>query len=113
LNEVQEEVYLKAYFGDSLDEYKKARFFLMQQVCNMFYAMILMNLAATLQPPNSVLEESMDTPRYREFREQVGSGKVSPTSYEGHLLFGKVFLNEALYNMKLPRFAASIDKITF
>jgi thiamine kinase-like enzyme len=112
LNEAQEEVYLKAYFGDSLDEYKKARFFLMRQVCYMFYAMMLLNLAATLRPPNSILEEGMNTPRYREFREQIGSSRVSSTSYEGHLLFGKVFLNEALHNMKMPEFAEAIDKIT-
>jgi thiamine kinase-like enzyme len=112
LNEAQEEVYLKAYFGDSLDEYQKARFFLMRQVCYMFYAMMLLKLAATLRTPHSILEESMDTPRYREFREQIGSGKISSTSFEGHLLFGKVLLNEALYNMKMPRFAESMDKIT-
>lgn len=112
LDEAQEEIYLQAYFGDSLDEYKKARFFLMRQICYMFYAMMLMNLAVTLRPPYSILDESMDTPRYREFREQISSGKISSTSYEGHLLFGKVLLNEALYNMKMPKSAKSIDKIT-
>jgi thiamine kinase-like enzyme len=112
LNEAQEEFYLRAYFGDSLDEYKKARFFLMRQACYMFYAMILLKLAATLQPPHSIVEEDMDTPRYQEFREYLGSGKISSTSYAGHLLFGKVLLNEALHNMKTPRFAKSIDIIT-
>jgi thiamine kinase-like enzyme len=111
LDEAQEEVYLKAYFGNSLDAYKKARFFLMRQVCYMFYAMMLLNLAASLRPPHSIIDEGMDTPRYREFREQIGSGKVSSTSYEGHLLFGKVLLNEALYSMKAPAFAESIDKV--
>lgn len=45
----------------------------------------------------------------RDFHQQVSTGNVSLTTHEGQLLYGKVRLNEALYNMKTPRFADSID----
>ena len=110
-NEMQEEIYLKAYFGNSLDEYKRARLFLMQQVCHMFYALGFLQYAAASRPPDSTCSDSMDTPRLRDFHQQVRTGNVSLTTHEGQLLYGKVRLNEALYNMKTPRFAESIDLI--
>ena len=108
-NEMQEEIYLKAYFGDSLDEYKRARLFLMQQVCHMFYALGFLQYAAASRPPDSTCSDSMDTPRLRDFHQQVSTGNVSLMTHEGQLLYGKIRLNEALYNMKTPRFAESID----
>lgn len=110
-NEREEEIYLKAYFGDSLDEYKHARLFLMQQVCHMFYALGFLQYAAASRPPDSTCSDSMDTPRLRDVHEQVRTGKISLTTHEEQLLYGKVRLNEALYNMKTPRFAESIDLI--
>ena len=110
-NEMEEEIYLKAYFGDSLDEYKHARLFLMQQVCHMFYALGFLQYAAASRPPDSTCSDSMDTPGLRDVHEQVRTGKISLTTHEGQLLYGKVRLNEALYNMKTPRFASSINKL--
>jgi thiamine kinase-like enzyme len=110
-DQAQEEIFLKACFGDSLDEYKRARFFLMQQVCHMFYAMIMLKFAAALKPADWAHDENMDVPRLIDFRTQLGEGKVSLASHEGQLLFGKVLLNEMLHNMKTPRFAEAIDRM--
>ncbi|GAA6618398.1 hypothetical protein NUACC26_042090 [Scytonema sp. NUACC26] len=77
----------------------------------MFYAMVFLKIVAASKPANSFHDQNMDTPRLRDFYVQVGAGKVSLTSYEGQLLFGKVLLNEILHNMKTPRFAASIAKM--
>ncbi|MBP5975245.1 hypothetical protein HW132_21540 [Brasilonema sp. CT11] len=78
----------------------------------MFQAMLFMKLAAASQPPDWVHDDRMDTARLRDFHMQMRTGKVSLASYEGKLLYGKVLLNEALYNMKTPRFAESINKMT-
>lgn len=78
----------------------------------MFYAMVFMKFALLLQPPNSVCEDSMDTPRLREFYTIIGAGEISLMSYEGQLMFGKVLLNEILYNMKTLRFAESLEKMS-
>lgn len=110
-NEAQETFYLKAYFGETLDEYKRARFFLMQQVCHMYYAMIMLNFAATTKPANVAVDANMATLRLRDFHGLIGAGKVSLEGYEGKLAYGKVLLNEALYFMKTPQFAASIAQM--
>jgi len=94
--EAQEETYLKAYFGDTLDDYKRARFFLMRQVCLMFYAMSFMRFATVLQAQNKVIDDRMKTFRYRDFTAQIASGAVSLASAEGQFLYAKVLLNEAL-----------------
>lgn len=109
--EAQEDTYLKAYLGDSLDDYKRARFFLMRQVCLIFYAMSFMRFATVLQSQNTEIDDRMETIRYQEFAAQIASGAASLASPEGQFLYAKVLLNEALYNMKTPRFADSIDKM--
>jgi thiamine kinase-like enzyme len=111
-DEMQETFYLKAYFGGALDAYKRARFFLMQQVCHMYYAMIMLNFAATTKPLNVVVDDNMDTPRLQDFHALIGAGKVSLATYEGKLEYGKVLLNQALYHMKTPQFVAAINKMT-
>lgn len=108
-NEAEEEQFLNAYFGSELDEYKRARFFLMQQVTHLFYAMIMLKSAHTAHPDKGTQHDSnMATPRLHDFYLQIGSGKVSLASYEGQLLYAKVLLNEALCNMKTTRFTTSI-----
>jgi thiamine kinase-like enzyme len=109
--EAQEETYLKAYFGDGLDDYKRARFFLMRQVCLMFYAMSFMRFATVLQAQNRVIDARMETVRYRDFTAQIALGAVSLASAEGQFLYAKVLLNEALHNMKTSRFADSINQM--
>jgi thiamine kinase-like enzyme len=107
-DEALEEVFLRAYFGDALDDGKRARFFLMEQVCHVFYGTIFLNLARMLKPEGFVHDPGMDVPRRSDFVAKFLTGEVSLASYEGRLLFGKVALNEALHNMKTPRFAESI-----
>lgn len=104
----QEELYLKAYFGEPASEYQQARFFLMQQVTSIFYAMMLMQLAATSLPTGAVHTTGMDTPSMSDFHAQIGAGEVSLASYDGQVMYGKVMLNEALRGMRTPRFAESI-----
>jgi thiamine kinase-like enzyme len=110
-NETQEEVYLTAYFDDSPSEYQRARLFLMQQVSHMFYAMLMMKFAAAQKPAGWNHDDSMDTPSLADFRKQIGAGEIALASYEGKLLFAKVALNEALRNMKSPRFAEAINRM--
>ncbi len=107
-DEAQEEFYLRAYFGDALDDIKRARFFLMQQVCHMYYAMIMLKFAAAARPADFVHDPKMETPRLHEFHAQVGAGTIPLATYEAQLLYGKTLLNEMLHGMKTPKFAESI-----
>lgn len=109
----EEEILLQAYFGDALDEYKRARFFLMRQVNHMFYAMLLM-LSAGARKPDGKWHGDMDTPRLRDFHQRfaaVGTEGDPVASAEGLMLYGKVRLNEALHNMKTPRFEEAIRRM--
>ena len=49
-DEAKEEAYLKTYFGEPADEYRRARFFLMRQAVSMFYAALLFLEAARGRP---------------------------------------------------------------
>jgi len=103
-----EEHFLLAYFGDTLDDYKRARYFLMQQVCHMFYAMAFMSMVAAQLPAGSRVDPAMNTPRLGEFHGLVGRGTLSLGDRETQLTYAKVALNEALHNMKTSRFSQSI-----
>ena len=49
-NDAEERVYLQEYFGQPPDQYQLARFFLMQQVAHMFYAMAFLLLGSSGKP---------------------------------------------------------------
>lgn len=108
-NEADESVLLRAYFGDDVDETKRARLFLMRQTCRFFYAMIMLNSIASHLPAGTMHDARMQTPSYDQFRQMIANGTTSLASYDGKLLYAKVILNEALASMKSPRFAQSIE----
>jgi thiamine kinase-like enzyme len=103
-----EAIYLQTYFGAALDEYKKARFFLMQQICRMYYAMIMLRLAAAQKPVDHLHDANMDQPGMAEFGAMLMSGQVLLDTYEGKLRYGKILLNIMLSAMKTDRFKAAI-----
>jgi aminoglycoside phosphotransferase (APT) family kinase protein len=103
-----EAIYLQTYFGAALDDYKKARFFLMQQICRMYYAMIMLKLAAAQKPADHLHDANMDQPGMPEFGAMLMSGKVLLDTYEGKLQYGKILLNTMLSAMKIERFKAAI-----
>lgn len=110
----EEEIYLRSYFGDSLNEYHRARFFLMRQVGHMFYAMLLALSAASRSPSCITWDTTMDTPRLQDFHQRFAPSAAAQdplTSLEGVFLYAKVRLNETLHFMKTPRFAEAIRRI--
>ena len=107
-DEQDEAIYLQTYFGEALGEYKKARFFLMQQICRMYYAMIMLKLAAAQKPADHLHDANMDQPAMAEFGAMLMSGKILLDTYEGKLQYGKILLNTMLSAMKTERFEAAI-----
>jgi thiamine kinase-like enzyme len=97
-NEEQENILLDTYFGDTLDDEKRARFFLMQQVTYMYYAMIMLRLAATSQPAGTIHNADMNTPELQDIRAMIRSKELQLGTYEGKLLYGKTLLNTILKN---------------
>jgi len=107
----QETLFLNTYFGDSLSDYISARFFIMRQICNLVYAMMMFKLADTSNPLGLGHDPDMLKANLREVGEQLRSGKLQLSTYEGQLIFGKAILNEALRNMRSPRFASAIEQL--
>ena len=106
--EQDEAIYLQTYFGEELNEYKKARFFLMQQICRMYYAMIMLRYAASQKPTDYTHDVNMHQPGMAEFGAMLMSGKILLDTYEGKLQYGKILLNTMLLAMKTERFKAAI-----
>jgi len=107
-DEQQEQLFLESYFGDGLNDYHRARFFIMRQICRMVYAMLMFRLAYHSKPAGTVHDQEIESVRIKAVKELLGHGKLSIAGYEGQFLFGKALLNEALYSMRTARFHQSI-----
>ncbi len=111
-NDEHEELFLQTYFGENLNDYNRARFFLMRQVCRLVYAMLMFKLADASNPMGMGHDPNMEDITLNDVKQQVGAGKISLAGYEGQLLFGKALFNEALVSMQSPRFNLSIQQIS-
>nr|WP_255484702.1 phosphotransferase [Mucilaginibacter sp. X5P1] len=109
-NDEHENIFLETYFGNSLTNYHRARFFLMRQICRLVYAMLMFKRAHTSNRSGIGDDPVMGNISLKDVKEKLGAGKLSLASYEGQLLFGKALINEALNSMQSPRFASSIGQ---
>ena len=108
-SESQEKLFLEAYFGDELNSYKSARFFVMRQICRLIYAALMFKFAHTSDPTCNLDDPDLQTVNMQKIGEQIGSGKLSISSSKGQLFYGKAMINEALIDMRSSRFVFSID----
>jgi hypothetical protein len=106
----QEKSFLQIYF-DNVDEYKTARFYIMRQVCRIIYAMLMFQLAAQGKPADYAHNQEMEGISLRDFGALMAAGKISLATYEGQLMFGKALLNEAVAQMRVPRFITSLSQL--
>ncbi|WP_437730499.1 phosphotransferase [Sorangium sp. So ce1335] len=107
-NEADEEVYLRAYFGEPAGEYRRARFYLMRQAVHVFYATYFMLLATASSRP---FDPEMTAPDFKAFHLRLASGETSLATDEGKLKYAKVHLSQALRGMQAPRFDESIARV--
>ncbi|SHL99248.1 phosphotransferase [Chitinophaga sp. CF418] len=107
-SEEQEKAFLDTYFDGATDDYKLARFYIMRQVGRIIYSMLMFQLAAKGKPEDHVHNPEMEGITVREFGAQMGAGKISLATYEGQLMYGKALLNEAVHQMRTPRFATAL-----
>ncbi len=106
----REDRFLRAYFGAALDDYRRARYFLMVQITHFYYGLILLNMVAGAgaRAGGFVADPGMETPSMGAFHQQIGTGTISLQTLDNQLLYGKIMLNEALQNMKTARFGESL-----
>lgn len=103
-NEAEERVYLQEYFGQPADRYQLARFFLMQQITHMFYAMGYLLLGPSGQPINL----SDNAPDFRDFQRRIWAGEVNLAHNPMKILYGRVHLEQLLKNVRQARFSEAL-----
>jgi len=96
--------FLRRYFGETLDEYKRARFFLMSQVVHMFCFTLCSIFAAAGKPINI----NMSTLTFHDFHERLWNGEIHLDSSEQKLHYGLVHLKELEHSMQTRRFDESL-----
>lgn len=98
-DEAAEEILLRQYFGAALDEYRRARFFLMQQVNRIFYGVALLNIIA-IDDPKARLTAADLAPDSNDLNQAM----VSVTTPAGQARFAGTCFAQALQHMKSQRF---------
>jgi aminoglycoside phosphotransferase (APT) family kinase protein len=103
-NDEEEKVYLQNYFGQPPDEYQLARFFLMQQIVHMFYAMAFLFLGSSGQP----LDQSEKAPEFSVFNRRLWAGEINLVDKDTKIVYGKVHRERLLQNMQGTRFSEAL-----
>ena len=99
-NDAEEKVYLQQYFGGPPDEYQLARFFLMQQVAHMFYAMGFLWLGSSGKP----IDWSEAVPAFRDFHRRMWASEVRLSDNHTKTLYGRVHWERLLQNTRQARY---------
>ena len=85
-----------------------ARFFLMQQVAHMFYAMAFLYLGSSGQQ----LDLSESAPDFRDFHRRMWAGEVDLADKQTKILYGRVHWERLLQNMRHARFDEAVKTVS-
>lgn len=103
-NDEDENGFLKRYFGEALDEYQQARFFLMSQVVHMF----CFTLCAIPGSAGRSININMNTIGFHEFHDRLWNGEISLAGSEEKLHYALVHVKELMANLQTKRFDESL-----
>ena len=105
--EKEERAYLQDYFGAPADAYQRARFYVMQQIVHMFYAMAFLFLASMGGPVE--LKESL--PGLGEFHQSFWDGECDLESRENKIIFGRLHWEALLGSLRGKRFDEALQVV--
>lgn len=103
-NDAEERLYLQEYFGQPPDPYQLARFFLMQQIVHMFYAMVFLLMGSSCEP----LDQSEKAPEFKAFHRRFWAGEVNLTDKDTKIVYGRVHWERLVENMRQARFNEAV-----
>jgi len=103
-NDRDETEFLKRYFGETFDEYKQARFFLMSLVVHMF----CFTLCSISSSAGKSLDINMSTPGFNEFHDALWNCEINLANNDERLQYGLVHLKEFLNKSQTKRFEESV-----
>jgi thiamine kinase-like enzyme len=111
-NQEQEQLLLNTYFGGTVTPYQQARFFAMRQICRLIYAITMLRLGYNAEAMELIADPAFQSVTLQQVGELMRDGKLSISSSRGQWYFAKASINEALRDMRSPRFEASMKALT-
>lgn len=107
-HEEDEIFFLEKYFGE-IDDYKRARFFIMSQLLHVFYFTFLALIVSDGKPINI---DSIVKHNFSDFHDGMWNGKITLKSNETRLQYAWLHMQEFLRKMQLKRFNESLHIIS-
>ncbi len=104
----EETAFLERYFGHPPNEYERARYFLIQQVTHMFYAMVYLSMGSSGIP----LSECETVPSFEDFQQRMWAGEVDLADKPTKLIYGAVHWERLLKNLRQARFGESLKIVS-
>ncbi|HEY4032302.1 MAG TPA: aminoglycoside phosphotransferase family protein [Caulobacteraceae bacterium] len=101
---------LAKVFGE-LDDTRRARCWLMRQVCSVFHACMFLGLVAAARGPHARPISDLASPGLDAVRAGLRTGEVQLSTTDGQLLFAKAALSSVLQNARSPTFAAAVRQL--
>lgn len=102
----EEALLARTYFGEAPTAERQARLYLMRQINQVFYGVILLNGVAAERP--DLRETSLEAPSLAEIHQALGTGDFVLESWRGRLTYGKARLNAALDGLRSARFPEAL-----
>ena len=107
-NESEEVDFLERYFGETIDAYKLARFFIMRQLLQVYYFIFFMLAGAEGKPVDTSAFDGLD---FREFHNRIWNGEISLAGNDARLQYAWVHMQECLRNAHTKRFDDSLNTL--
>jgi hypothetical protein len=105
MNEKEETAYLETYFDEAVDEYKRARLFLMQEILHLYYFVFLMVVDRGEKPINI---KEINKRGFREFHNGMWNGAISLSDTGAKREYAMLHLEQFLLKAQTGRFKESL-----
>jgi aminoglycoside phosphotransferase (APT) family kinase protein len=104
-NEAEEQTYLQEYFGATPDSYQAARFYLMEQLAHIFYAMVFLGLGSAGKP----IDAREPAPAYGDFQRRFWAREIGLADNDAKTVHGRVHWEQLRRNLRQPRFEEAMS----
>jgi len=108
-NAAEEDTYLRTYFGEPANEYRRARLYLMRQLLHLFYPAFIM----TLSCKGRSIDSLAGAPDLRNVLDRIWAGEIDLADDETKLAYAKAHMSQALQNSRTPRFQEALRIVSY
>jgi hypothetical protein len=105
-NDADETEFLNTYFGRSVTEYERARFFLMRQIMHISYFTVFMVIVASRREKIDL--NSIESHEFRDFHDRMWEGRIDLGPNEPRLEYALMHLEQVKSNLHTKRFEEAL-----